>query len=145
MSSKKSLAKARSHQSPPTSISASVTKMEHFAGPLPPPDALVKYDAIVPGAAERIISMWEVQVGHRQGLERTVIDADVKDSKLGLILGFLIALAAIIVGGWVTVYGGHTTAGTIIAAIPVPTLAGVFVYGSRQRRREREGRYTENK
>ena len=36
-------------------------KVESFAGPLPPPATLAAYNAIVPGAAERILKMAEAQ------------------------------------------------------------------------------------
>ena len=99
------------------------------------------YDKIVPGAGERIIRQMEIQAAHRQALESKVIDSDINDSRLGLILGAVVSVVAIIVGGACAIYGHEY--GLIIAAIPVPTLAGIFVYGSRQRRKERESRQQE--
>ena len=108
-------------------------------GPLPSPKDLDEYDKIVPGAAERIISMAEEQAKHRQGLEKVVIESDIKDSKTGLYFGFIIGLVAIISGTICIVYG-HSIAGGVLGGSAVPGLAAVFVYGSRQRRREREAK-----
>jgi uncharacterized membrane protein len=121
-------------------IEARFERHQHH-GPLPHPHILDAYDKIVPGAAERIITQMEQQAAHRQALENRVIDSDIFDSKLGLALGAIVSVAAI-TGGVVCAIFGHET-GVILAAIPVPTLAAVFVYGSQQRRKEREGRLQE--
>jgi len=124
---------------PPSSLQV---QMQHSSGPLPSPDVLAHYDQIVPGAAERIIALLEKQVEHRQELERIVIKSDTSDSKLGLVLGACVSCFAIVGGVLCAIYG-YTTTGIIIAGIPVPTLAAVFVYGSRQRKNEREQRFKE--
>lgn len=62
-------------KSPPATASKdtqniSIREASSFQGPLPPPRILHDYDQIVPGSAERIISLWENQVQHRQDLEK---------------------------------------------------------------------------
>lgn len=114
-------------------------EFQFYRGPLPSPKDLDEYDKIVPGAAERIISMAEEQAKHRQGLEKVVIESDIKDSKTGLYFGFIIGLVAIISGTICIVYG-HSIAGGVLGGSAVPGLTAVFVYGSRQRRREREAK-----
>jgi len=56
---------------------------------------LIKYNEACPGCAERILAMAERQAAHRQGIEKAVIDSNIKSERRGQILGFLIALAAI--------------------------------------------------
>ncbi len=130
----------RSHH-PQVSVqskSQSVTfQHQHHQGPLPHPSILQEYDNIVPGAAERIICMAEQQAKHRQGLENAVIQSDIEDSKRGLYLGFFIGVVAMI-AGTVCILQGQTIAGGVIGGSAVPGLVAVFVYGSRQRRKERE-------
>ncbi|MBI3794622.1 MAG: DUF2335 domain-containing protein [Nitrospinae bacterium] len=41
------------------SHSVSITQHKLTVGPIPPPEQLARYNAIVPGFAERIISRWE--------------------------------------------------------------------------------------
>lgn len=57
-----------------------------FCGPLPPPEILQQYNEILPGAANRIITMAEEQSSHRRILESKVINSDIINSRLGLFL-----------------------------------------------------------
>ncbi|MCK5416664.1 DUF2335 domain-containing protein [Candidatus Parcubacteria bacterium] len=55
-----------------------------FSGPLPHPDILRKFDEVCPGTAKIIIEMAKTQSEHRQALEKSVINSDIKKSGLGL-------------------------------------------------------------
>ena len=57
-----------------------------------PPEAFQRYEEILPGAAERILKMAEKQAEHRQRLEEKIVNAEIRDARLGLIFGFLIGL-----------------------------------------------------
>lgn len=98
-----------------------------------------KYDSIVPGGADRIIAMAERQAAHRQEMEKQVIASDIANSCRGLNYGLIIGLTAVI-GGCVCVLTGHDVSGSIIGGTGLTGLVGVFVYGSRERRKERESR-----
>ncbi len=124
------------HQNQSQSLSL---KLQHHQGPLPHPSLLQEYNNVVPGAAERIICMAEEQAKHRQELEKAVITSDIRDGKTGLFLGFSIGLVAIIAGA-VCIIQGHSVSGGILGGSAVPGLTAVFVYGSRQRRKERESK-----
>lgn len=108
-------------------------------GPLPPPELFEGYDNILPGAAERILSMAEKQSSHRQDLELKVIKAGARDSLIGLIFAFILGFFTI-GGGIYCIIKGQSTGGTIIGGAGLVSLVGVFVYGSRQRRKERESK-----
>ncbi len=112
---------------------------EHHKGPLPPAEMLAKYNDVVPDAAERIITMAEQQVIHRHVLEKKVIDSDIRNSQLGLRYGLIIGLVAIL-GGILCIVLGKEISGSIIGGTGVTGLVSVFVYGSSQRRKEREAR-----
>ena len=116
------------------------TRAESFSGPLPPPVVLKQYDEIVPGAADRILSMAESQSQHRQQLEKSVIESDIKNSRLGLHYGLVIGLVSVI-GGTACILMGHQVGGSIIGGVGLTGLVGVFVYGSTQRKKEREARF----
>lgn len=124
---------------PPQNQSIAQIQFEQYQGLLPHPKILDEYDQIVPGAAERIIRMAEDQAKHRQDLEKMVIGSDTTDSNAGLKFGFILALLAIICGTSCILYG-YSVSGGIMGGGAVPSLAGVFVYGSRQRRKEREAK-----
>lgn len=108
-------------------------------GPLPSPEVLFQYNEIVSGAAERILIMAESQAKHRQNLELIVVKAGSRDSLLGLIFGLIIGLAGII-GGVATIIAGQPEGGAVLGITSLASLIGVFVYGSRQRRLEREAK-----
>lgn len=107
-----------------------------FSGPLPPPEVQESYDRIVPGSAKKIIAMALRQSKHRQELERKVIESDVQRSREGLWVGGVLSLASILLGA-VAVFTGHDAAGATLATATVVSLAGVFVYGTTSRRKER--------
>lgn len=48
----------------------------HHEGPLPAPEDLQRYEALAPGAAERIIRMAEAEQSHRHALESKALEAD---------------------------------------------------------------------
>lgn len=111
-------------------------RQEFFSGPLPPPEKLAQYEQILPGAAERIMQMAERQSEHRRSLESRVVNSDIWNSRIGLIFGFVIGVIG--VGGGIWLMGqGMTYEGGIISGGTIASLVGTFVYGSRQRRKER--------
>ena len=109
---------------------------EAHAGPLPPPAQLQQYERVLTGAADRIVTMAEKQQAHRQELEATVVKGGAKRANLGLWLGFIISVVVIGVGATL-VMTGHEVAGITLIGVDLVALAGVFVYGRRDQRKER--------
>jgi uncharacterized membrane protein len=107
-----------------------------YAGPLPPADQLRAYEAVLPGAADRIISMAERQQEHRLDLERTTVHEAASRSRWGLRLGFVIAVLVIGVGA-AAIFTGAALAGFGIILGEGAVLSGVFVYGRVEQRKER--------
>ena len=60
----------------------------------------------------------------------------------GLVAGTVVTLAALAVAGLLAV-SGHSAFSALTALTPIAALAGVFVYGDRSRRQERERRLEE--
>jgi uncharacterized membrane protein len=114
-----------------------VSKQEFFNGPLPPPKVLEHYNEIIPGAAERIIKMAEEQSEHRRGLEKEVITSGIKNSKLGLWFGLIIGIVGLGCATIITLYGEQLVGG-IVGIGTLGSLVGTFVYGSQQKKQERE-------
>lgn len=74
-------------------------QVNHFQGPIPPPDLLSGYEAITPGFADRILKMTEDQSTHRYSVETKSIDADIvirnrmmNERRIGQYMAFFIAL-----------------------------------------------------
>jgi uncharacterized membrane protein len=109
---------------------------QQFSGPLPQPSDLEYYERIIPGAAERIISLAEKQSEHRQYLEKSVILSDIKNSRTGLWCALIIAISGIGSSVFCAAIGQPWAA----AALSGTSLAGIvtaFIYGSKVRRDER--------
>lgn len=107
------------------------------SGPLPPPADLKAYETILPGAAERILSMAEKQSAHRQGLESRAIYVEGRNSLLGIMAGWFLGTLGLLVGGF-SIYAGHDVAGATIGGISLASLVGTFIYGTKERRLERQ-------
>ena len=79
--------------------------------------------------------MAESQHEHRLLLEKKVVESNTFSQRVGLILGFVIAMTAIVGGIWLS-SSGKSGAGltSIIAALAA--LVGVFIYGKIQQGKE---------
>ena len=83
-----------------------------FSGPIPPPNIIKGYEEVVPGSANRIIAMAEKQSEHRQEMERVMINAEARDSLLGVLFAFILGTLCIVA--------------SIIIVINVPESAGAI-------------------
>lgn len=113
-----------------------------YASPVPPPEIIDYYERIFPGAAKYIFETSEKQLIHRLKLEEKVIKSDIRNSFFGLIFAFIIGFSGIF-GGVYCIIKGYSIQGSILGGTSVGSLAIAFIYGSRQRRIERENKYKE--
>jgi uncharacterized membrane protein len=107
-------------------------------GPLPTPEMLRQYDAVLPGCARRMVEGWENQTQHRQRLERRMVDANIQNRSRGQIMAFIIAMTAII-GGIVLVATDHRVAGLATIFVPLSSIIAIFVYSQIRARRAENG------
>jgi uncharacterized membrane protein len=111
-------------------------RLEIFQGPLPSPDVLIRYNDAVPNGAERILVMAEGQATHRQGLERAVVNGNIRAQARAQRYGLVIILAVVAVGAWLMSQGKDGYGfGTILAGLA--SLVGVFMWGRYRQERER--------
>jgi len=121
--------------------SAQVTQVSvSRSAPLPHPSELEVYESILPGAAERIFAMVENQSNHRQRLENIALSIEGRNSLLGLITGGFIGIVGLCIAGY-CIYAGHDKAGMALGGGTLVSLVVPFIYGTRQRRIEREQKY----
>lgn len=116
-----------------------IEEHESYAGPIPHPDLLRRFNEIVPGAAERIIAMAESQQRHRQDLERTVVRGGSKRSWMGLFAGLIVTLAFLFVSAGL-IRDGHEVAGSVLGTVDLVALVTVFVLGVTNQRQERQAK-----
>ena len=105
--------------------------------PLPPPATLEDYERVLPGAAERILRLAELQAGHRRDVETTVIESDVRRATRGQVLAFVLALSTIL-GGLVLIGLGRSVEGLASLLLAVTSMVAVFVVSRRADREELE-------
>ena len=120
-----------------------VQQSQYYSGPIPPPAVLKELEQITPGAAERIIKMAEKQQDHRHEIEKIVVRSGSRDSISGILSAAVISVGFLVLAGY-SISLGHTSAGIAIGTIDIVVLASVFVYGTRSRREEREGRFKQD-
>ena len=109
-------------------------RAEFFSGPLPPPHILAKYDEIIPNGAERILGMAERQEEHRHTMERAIVEAEIWQSRLGLILGFVVVMTMGI-GGMILIWHGDNVNGLAIVLTALGGLLGSFLYSVKKKER----------
>jgi uncharacterized membrane protein len=125
----------RQPPAPPGAIVTVQQTVQGFTGPIPPPEVLGGYEAVLPGTANRIVSMAERQSEHRQDLERRVVGANIRHEELGPWIGAAVVVILIAAAVIVTI-AGYPWTGGVIGAFDVVGVVTVFVL--RQQARERD-------
>ncbi len=97
---------------------------EHFSGPLPHPRHLIEYDAILPGAAERILTMAEKAQTHSAEMDRLIVQAQIDDQKRGMnygLIALLVILALAAAFGYLDrpIIAGLFLGAAVLGSIPV--------------------------
>ncbi len=106
-----------------------------FSGPLPPPEALDRYNEIVPGAADRIIKLAEDQQKHRHQQEKTVIESNTQNATSGQRYAFWLAVL-VIASANVFAYAGWPIWAFVLIVYGITALASVFLVGKRTQHKE---------
>ena len=114
----------------------SFQKEETFAGPIPHPEIIEKYEKIYPGAAKIIFEEWDRQVKHRHEIEKSVIKTDNTKSILGVLLGFIIVVVAI-GGGVYTVLQGKQLFGGGLSLAGLAMLATAFITSKKKKDKDK--------
>ena len=105
-----------------------IEQREYFEGPLPHPQMFKQYDSILPGSADRIITMAEKQQNHRMELERMAISGQVKSNNRGQVFGFVLVIFILLVAIAFAYLDMQNFAGTL-ATVTLVTIVGLFVGG----------------
>lgn len=101
---------------------------ESFSGPVPPPAVLAKYDLIVPGAAERILSMAESEAAHQHELEIRALEVSGAILTRGQRFALTIGLASLSVAALAIILGEQWAA-SIVGGSTILGLVSIFVTG----------------
>lgn len=119
-----------------------VGQITHYSGPLPSPEALEHYDRMMPGLANRIVTMTEESLRHRHKQEDRIVAGNVRSQTLGQWFAFL--LSAFVIGvAALLIYDGKVTEGLATIFTDLAALVGLFVYARHNQKVEREQRRKE--
>lgn len=118
-----------------SSTKLTLQQVKQWSGPLPSPDALERYNAVIPGAAERILAMAEKEMEHRHKREDVLLKQEElllerrwNIAMLSTVFGFICVLVLSVLIGYALYLGVDNVAlGSTIGAIAV--VAGLFTYG----------------
>jgi uncharacterized membrane protein len=112
-------------------LSGRVQKIEvqqQFSGPLPPPGHLSDYEAILPGAAERILRMAENAQNHSAYMDRCIVEAQIDDQKRGMRYGLVVLLLIIALATYFGIKEQIWMAGLLLSTAALGSIP-VFVRG----------------
>lgn len=116
-----------------------IQAVSQFSGPIPAPETIEHYDAVLPGSADRIVTMAEKQSDHRQKLENRTNLHDIIRAYAGVSCALVVTLVIVWLG-YHLVLAGHDWAGTTIIITDLVALVGVFIYGTQTRKQQLSGR-----
>lgn len=97
-------------------------------GPLPSPDAVQRYEQVLPGAADRIMKLIESQAEHRMDMETSLVEGALRTERLGQVFGLSIVVLVFAVSAWL-IDGGHGISGTVLGVTDLVALIAVFLRG----------------
>ena len=100
---------------------------------IPSPELLSKYNAVMPGLADRIITQAEQQTVHRHYIEKKHLNSNIWKSILGLVFGFLLGLLGM-GGGMYLTYMGFNVIGIVFSSATLVSLVMAFIYGSQSKK-----------
>lgn len=115
----------------------SISQQSSFRGPIPSPETLREYSAIIPNGAERILAMAENQSQHRMQLENHVVHAQLSQSKRGQTFAFVLGLTGLLVATFLA-YNGHETTACVLGGGSLVALASAFLGGKSTQKKEIE-------
>ncbi len=99
-----------------------------YSGPIPPAQELEGYNAVVPGAAERILLMAEKNQQHQIDIETLALNSARKEARRGQIFAFLITVLAFS-SSIAAMIMGFPSVASVIGGTTVVSLAYVFIKG----------------
>ncbi|MDR4485315.1 MAG: DUF2335 domain-containing protein [Nitrospirales bacterium] len=103
-------------------------RFQHFSGPLPPPEALEKYEKILPGAADRIFIMAEENNRFMMEMDEEVIRSQFQERRRGQFFGFMLGIFGLGGSFWLASIG-HDWAAVGLGGGTLAGLVSTFVYG----------------
>lgn len=103
-----------------------------FSGPLPPPAVMERYEAILPGAAERLMQEAEKASAHERIMNEKALTAATREAFMGQIFAFGIGTIGIIASVIIAIKGsgiGSDIAAAILGGGTLASMVTIFIKG----------------
>ena len=118
---------------PPTRRQIVAAARRQWSGPLPDPQSLGDFDAIIPYGAERIMRMSEKEQDHRIEFENARLNIMAGDTRRGHYLGLIISICAIIGAVYTASIGAHWTVSVALVGVPILGIVRAIVGNKTER------------
>lgn len=109
----------------PTKESKSFVAVQQYSGPMPDPSSMEHYEQILPGSAERLLTLVEKQTNHRLKMENKTVNWNLTLDSFGLLFAFIIVLV-ILLGSFYLMYHG-IKGSSLILGVPVVLIVAYFI------------------
>jgi len=103
-----------------------MTLTQEVKSPLPLASEVAGYENLLPGSADRILTLVEKQSAHRQELEKAEITADSKNSFYALIFAFVFAMS-VLISAVILILTDHAEAAALVGVGGIGTVVGAFL------------------
>lgn len=105
-----------------------VVQSEQYSGPVPHPRHFREYEDILPGSANRLLTMTEAQQKHNILQQSKIVDCEIRDRHVGMALGFIAYGALIGLAFYAGMAGFTILAGLFLGTVAIGGVA-LFVKG----------------
>ncbi|MCH8487554.1 MAG: DUF2335 domain-containing protein [Candidatus Cyclonatronum sp.] len=105
--------------------------LAQFSGPLPPSQEFANYENILPGAADRILKMAEIEQEARIKSQRSELRMLFVSHIIGQVFAFLLGLIGI-GAGFYLILNGHDVTGLGVLVGSLAAIVGAFIYKQRK-------------
>ena len=105
-------------------------------GPLPAQEIILRYEEIIPGAAERIMGLASQRLDHDWEEELRLLTERGRQGYMGMAAGFILALM-LTLGALLLVFFGHPWVGISLVGLNITLAVSVSVYISKARVRRK--------
>lgn len=103
----------------------SIIQAQHWSGPIPSPDALEKYEKVIPGSANRLLQLAEKEQAHRHSMDRESLSTKARDVRRGQYLGAGIGVLA--VGGAIGIASVAPVVAVALVGVPVASIINAII------------------
>ena len=108
-----------------------ISRTQSYSGILPLASEFEKYEQICPGAAKEILSHATKQIDHRIKMGESIVNANIKNQKVGMFLGFLIVFV-IVVFGFILLLMDKKIEGFATLLFTALGYGGLFIYNQKK-------------